>query len=81
MSKFETRFEVDADAEQIWSAFYGLVARHADDETVDGDAHISSEIDCTGRRLCVRLWSAEVMDQFLSILAGTVAPAKRPCFE
>ena len=67
MSGFETRFGADDDVEQIRSAFYGFVERHAAD--VDGDAHIATEIDSEGPRLLVRLWSAEAMDAFLRGLA------------
>ena len=63
MSGFETRFGADDDVERIRAAFYGFVQRHAAD--VDGDAHISTEIDTRGPTLLVRLWSAEAMDAFL----------------
>lgn len=76
MSKFETRFEVDDDAEQIRAAFYGYVERHANDTTVDGDAHISTEIDRQGHRVCVRLWSAEAMHTFLMGLSGNGRPVQ-----
>lgn len=81
MSKFETRFEVDEDAERIRAAFYDFVERYAHDKTVDGDAHISAEIDRQGSRLRVRLWSAEAMDTFLTGLSSAPGPVQRPCFE
>lgn len=67
MSGFETRFGAEDDAERIRAAFYGFVSRHAED--VDGDAHISTEIDIRGAWLTVRLWSAEAMEAFLRDLA------------
>ena len=81
MSKFETRFEADDDAERIRAAFYDFVERYADDKTVDGDAHISAEIDRQGSRLRVRLWSADAMDTFLVGLSSAIRPAQRPSFE
>jgi len=81
MSKFETRFEADDDAERIRTAFYEFVARHAEDKTVDGDAHVSAEIDRQGSRLRVRLWSEEAMDTFLIGLGNAARPPRRPCFE
>ena len=33
MSKFETRFAADDDAERIRAAFYDFAERHADDKT------------------------------------------------
>lgn len=81
MSKFETRFEVDDDAERIRAAFYGFVERHANDENVDGDAHISTEIDRRGHRVCVRLWSAEAMDTFLLGLFGNDGRSEGSCLE
>ena len=63
MSGFETRFGADDDAERIRAAFYGFVQKHADQ--VDGDAHISTEIDPAGATLRVRLWSADALDAFL----------------
>lgn len=67
MCGFETRFGAEDDAERIRAAFYGFVGRHADD--VDGDAHISTEIDTRGARLKVRLWSEDAMRAFLRGLA------------
>ena len=81
MSKFETRFDADDDADRIRAAFYDIVERHADDDEVDGDTHISTEISPQGRRLRVRLWSAAAMDAFLVIVASTVGSTQRPCFE
>jgi hypothetical protein len=81
MSKFETRFKADDDADAIRAAFYDFVERHADDKTVDGDAHISAEIDRQGSRLRVRLWSAEAMETFLTGLDCTVVQGQRLCFE
>jgi hypothetical protein len=75
MSGFETRFGADEDVERIRAAFYGFVARHAAD--VDGDAHISTEIDNQGPRLLVRLWSAEAMDAFLRGLGGEPPALRR----
>jgi hypothetical protein len=69
MSKFETRFSADEDADRIHAAFYGFIERHADDADADGIAGISTEIDRSGSRLCVRLWSASAMDAFLAGLS------------
>lgn len=80
MSRFETRFGADDDAEQIRAAFYGFVQRHADDE-FDGDARITTEIDNHGSNLRVRLWSAAAMDAFLTGLSGAARPARSRCFE
>lgn len=81
MSKFETRFGTDDDAERIRAAFYGFVQQHADDADLDGDACISTEINRFGSILSVRLWSAEAMDAFLVRLSGAVRPGGIPCFE
>ncbi len=81
MSKFETRFEADDDAERIRAAFYDFVERHTDDKTVDGDAHVSAEIDRQGSRLRVRLWSAEARDPFLIGLSRAIGPTQRPGLE
>ncbi len=79
MSGFETRFRADADADQIRAAFYGFIGAHADD--VDGDAHISTEIDTQGPKLRVRLWSAEAMDAFLRGLSAPGRSDLRACYE
>jgi len=79
MSGFETRFEAEDDAEHIRAAFYGFVGQHADD--VDGDAHISTEIDPRGSKLTVRLWSAAAMEAFLTGLRAAERPDRRACFE
>jgi hypothetical protein len=76
MSGFETRFKADDGAEHIRSAFYGFVGEHA--AVIDGDAQLRTEIDGSGQRLLVRLWSAEALDAFVSSLAG---PGLRPCHE
>lgn len=68
MSGFETRFRADDGAELIRTAFYGFVGAHA--EGIDGDAHIRTEIDGTGQRILVRLWSAEALAAFLASLSG-----------
>lgn len=81
MSKFETRFEADDDAERIRAAFCEFVERHADDQTVDGDAHISAKVDRQGSRPRVRLWSKEAMDTFLVGLRSAIRPTQRPCLE
>lgn len=81
MSKFETRFSADDDADQIRSAFYGFVRRHADDSDVDGDVHISTEFDRHGPSLSVRLWSAEAMETFLAGLSVALRSQGSPCFE
>lgn len=79
MSGFETRFRAEDDAEQIRAAFYGFVGAHAAD--VDGDAHISTEIDTHGAKLRVRLWSAEAMAAFLRDLHASERPDRRACHE
>ncbi|WP_293908115.1 hypothetical protein [Phenylobacterium sp.] len=79
MSGFETRFGADDDAERIKTAFYGFVGEHA--AGVDGDAHIRTEIDPTGQKLLVRLWSEEAMDAFLRGLSATTRPQRRACYE
>lgn len=79
MSGFETRFQAGDDADQIRAAFYGFVGAHAAD--VDGDAHISTEIDTLGPKLRVRLWSAEAMDAFLSSLTSAGRIDRRVCYE
>jgi hypothetical protein len=79
MSGFETRFRAEDDADHIRAAFYGFVGAHEAD--VDGDAHISTEIDTQGPKLRVRLWSAEAMDAFLSSLYATARPDRRACYE
>lgn len=79
MSGFETRFRAEDDADQIRAAFYGFVGAQASD--VDGDAHISTEIDTHGPRLRVRLWSAEAMEAFLKGLHGGERPNRRACYE
>ena len=79
MSEFETRFAAKDDADRIRAAFYGFVQKHADE--VDGDAHISTEMNGDGPNLRVRLWSAEAMDQFLIGLTEAVRPGGSPCFE
>jgi len=79
MSGFETRFRAEDDADRIRAAFYGFVGAHAAD--VDGDAHISTEIDTQGPKLRVRLWSAEAMDAFLSGLHASGRPDRRACYE
>lgn len=66
MSGFETRFGADHDADRIRAAFYGFVGAHA--ASVDGDAHIRTEIDNHGAHVLVRLWSADAMAAFLSEL-------------
>ena len=76
MSGIETRFGAEDDAEHIRAAFYGFVGAHGAD--VDGDAHISTEIDTRGSSLRVRLWSAEAMDAFLRDLGR---PNRRACYE
>lgn len=81
MSKFETRFGTEDDADQIRAAFYGFVRQHADDQAVDGDAHISTEFDGQGSKLRVRLWSSEAMDAFLNGLSAALRPQGSPCFE
>jgi hypothetical protein len=72
MSGFETRFKADDGAEHIHSAFYGFVGAHA--AVIDGDAHIRTEIDGTGRQILVRLWSAEALDAFIR---GLERPSRR----
>ena len=79
MSGFETRFRAEDDADQIRAAFYGFVGRH--EAHVDGPAHIRTEIDLQGPKLCVRLWSAEAMDAFLAGLAAFGRPDLRQCYE
>ncbi len=79
MSGFETRFRAEDDTDQIRAAFYGFVGAHAAD--VDGDAHISTEIDTHGPKLRVRLWSAEAMDAFLRDLYALGRPDRRACYE
>ncbi|MBI1198484.1 MAG: hypothetical protein GC203_11535 [Phenylobacterium sp.] len=80
MSGFETRFGADDDAERIRSAFYGFITTHA--SSVDGDAHIRTEIDHGGSHLLVRLWSAEAMAAFLRELPfGDERPNRRRCYE
>ncbi len=79
MSGFETRFRAEDDADQIRAAFYGSVGAHQAD--VDGDAHISTEIDTHGPKLRVRLWSAEAMDAFLRGLNATGRQDRRACYE
>lgn len=79
MSGFETRFRAEDDADRIRAAFYGFVGAHEAD--VDGDAHISTEIDTQGPKLRVRLWSAEAMDAFLASLYATARPDRRACYE
>lgn len=79
MSGFETRFRTDDDADRIRTAFYGFVEAHGDD--VDGDAHISTEIDGYTPKLRVRLWSAEAMDAFLRALHASDRLDRRACYE
>jgi len=79
MSGFETRFRAEDDADHIRAAFYGFVGAHQ--AGVDGDAHISTEIDTHGPKLRVRLWSAEAMDAFLRGLHATGRPDRRACYE
>jgi hypothetical protein len=79
MSGFETRFQAEDDADRIRAAFYGFVGAHAAE--VDGDAHISTEIDTHGPKLRVRLWSAEAMDAFLRDLHTFGRPDRRACYE
>ncbi|HEX7886423.1 MAG TPA: hypothetical protein VF474_10640 [Phenylobacterium sp.] len=79
MSGFETRFRAEDDAEQIRAAFYGFIGAHAAE--VDGDAHISTEIDTQGSKLRVRLWSAAAMDAFLSDLHASAGAGHRACHE
>lgn len=79
MSGFETRFRAEDDADHIRATFYGFVGAHADD--VDGDAHISTEIDGHGSKLRVRLWSAAAMDAFLRSLQAADKPDRRACYE
>ncbi len=79
MSGFETRFRADDDADRIRAAFYGFLGSQAAD--IDGDAHISTEIDIHGAKLRVRLWSAEAMDAFLSGLQASERPNRRVCYE
>jgi hypothetical protein len=79
MSGFETRFRAEDDADRIRAAFYGFVGAHEAD--VDGDAHISTEIDTQGPKLRVRLWSAEAMDAFLHSLYAAGRPDRRACYE
>lgn len=79
MSEFETRFQAEDDADRIRAAFYGIVGAHA--AGVEGDAHISTEIDTHGPKLRVRLWSAEAMDAFLRALHGPGRPDRRACYE
>ena len=81
MSKFETRFEADDDAERIRAVFYEFVERHADGQTVDGDANISAEVDRQGSGIRVRLWSKEAMDTFLICLRSATGATQRPCLE
>lgn len=75
MSGFETRFRAEDDAEQIRAAFYGFIGAHAAE--VDGDAHISTEIDTHGPKLRVRLWSAAALDAFLSDLQASAGGGQR----
>jgi hypothetical protein len=79
MSGFETRFRVEDDADRIRAAFYGFVGAHA--AGVDGDAHISTEIDTLGPKLRVRLWSAEAMAAFLSGLNRAEWSDRRACYD
>lgn len=79
MSGFETRFQAEDDADHIRAAFYGFVGAHAAD--VDGDAHISTEIDTQGPKLRVRLWSADAMEAFLASLHAGDRPDRRACYE
>ena len=67
MSGIETRLAAGEDADSIRSAFYCFLASHGGD--ADGPAHIHTEIDASGARLLVRLWSIEAMDAFLGGLA------------
>lgn len=79
MSGFETRFRAEDDADRIRAAFYGFIGAHVGE--VDGDAHISTEIDTQGPKLRVRLWSAEAMDAFLRGLHAVDRPDRRACYE
>jgi hypothetical protein len=79
MSKFETRFEAGDDAEKIRVAFYGFLERFVGDESIEGDAHISTEFDRQGHRVCVRLWSAQAMDAFLASLTDDGDLTQRVC--
>lgn len=81
MSKFETRFETDDDAEKIRAAFRDFVERDADNEVFVGDAHISAEFDTHGGKLCARLGSAWDMDTFLADLSNAVRSDRRSCLE
>lgn len=79
MSIFETRFEAGDDAEKIRVAFYGFLERFVDDESIEGDAHISTEFDRQGHRVRVRLWSPQAMDAFLASLAVNVDRPQKVC--
>ena len=81
MSGFETRFRAEDDADHIRAAFYGFVGAH-EAADVDGDAHISTEIDNHGsKKLRVRLWSADAMDAFLRSVHAAALPNRRACYE
>lgn len=81
MSRFETRFEADDDADRILAAFCDFVEQQAGDKVVDGHAHVSAEIDRQESRLRVPLRNAEAIYTFLSGLSSAARPAQRPCFE